>query len=203
MNFRIHSASLTMAPAKPAATQVKAPSEAARSNGDEVRQPSDEPKTIAAYTGDTLNSSPYSSLLNPDGFDFDNMSINEFADIVDAIRTLESDMAHASGYSGSLRDTFWGDVMGVKGALDNTDFSELDYSADDKIKISDFFAESVERTAKMELENYRAFHGSHGIAQQKQQTVAKITSEPFLKEYQEKAVAFLKTQETQLIDTQA
>ncbi|WP_275557216.1 hypothetical protein [Pseudoalteromonas sp. J010] len=159
--------------------------------------------TNPVYIGDTRNSSPHSALLNPDDFDFDNMSINKFTDIVDAIRTLESDMAHASGYSGSLRDTFWDDVMGVKGALDNANFSELDYRADDKIKISDFFAESVERTAKMEQENYRAFHGSHGIAQQKQQTVAKITSEPFLREYQEKAVAFLKTRETQLIDRQA
>ncbi|PCK32040.1 hypothetical protein [Pseudoalteromonas piscicida] len=203
MNFRIHSASLTMAPAKPAATQVKAASEAIISRRGEAQQPSDKSNAIAAYTGDIPNSSPYNALLNPEGFDFDNMSLNEFYDVVDAIRTLEFDIERASGNTGSLRDTFWHDVMSVKGSLEGVNYEKQGIKPDEKINISQFYGQSVDEARNMEEENYRSFHGVLGYAQEQQETVALITSESFLKEYQEKAVAFLKAQETQLIDTQA
>ena len=131
------------------------------------------------------------------------MSINEFKGIVDAIRTLESDIARSSGYTGSLRDTFWSDVMGVKGSLNGVNFEEKGFKPDEKINIIDFFVDHVEGAAQMEKENYRSFHGMLGNAQKKQQTVAKITSESFLQEYQEKVINFLKSQETKLVDTQA
>ncbi|MCG7539023.1 hypothetical protein EXT48_14765 [Pseudoalteromonas sp. CO348] len=207
IHFNIHSVSTTNAPTstptQPFATPVKKEPEPNQVKDTKEKQVSDESVSIAAFTGDAPSSSPYSALLNPEGFDFENMSINEFKGIVDAIRTLESDMARSSGYTGSLRDTFWDDVMGVKGSLDGVNFEEKGFKPDEKINIIDFFVDHVEGAAQMEKENYRSFHGVLGNAQKKQQTVAKITSESFLQEYQEKVINFLKSQETKLVDTQA
>ncbi|MCG7553118.1 MULTISPECIES: hypothetical protein [unclassified Pseudoalteromonas] len=207
IHFNIHSASTTNAPTstptQPFAAPVKKEPEPNQVKDTKEKQVSDESVSIAAFTGDAPSSSPYSALLNPEGFDFENMSINEFKGIVDAIRTLESDMARSSGYTGSLRDTFWDDVMGVKGSLDGVNFEEKGFKPDEKINIIDFFVDHVEGAAQMEKENYRSFHGVLGNAQKKQQTVAKITSESFLQEYQEKVINFLKSQETKLVDTQA
>ncbi|WP_225738237.1 hypothetical protein [Pseudoalteromonas aurantia] len=72
-----------------------------------------------------------------------------------------------------------------------------------KISIPEFFEQSVDKARQMEAQNYRSFHGVLGNAQKKQQTVAKITSESFLQEYQEKAINFLKSQEPKLVNTQA
>ncbi|CAH9059376.1 hypothetical protein PSECIP111951_02061 [Pseudoalteromonas holothuriae] len=207
IHFNIHSASTTNTPTstpiQPLAAPVKTESEPNQAKVTKEKQVSDEPVSIAAFSGDAPSSSPYNALLNPEGFDFENMSINEFKGIVDAIRTLESDIARSSGYTGSLRDTFWSDVMGVKGSLDGVNFEEKGFKPDEKINIIDFFVEHVEGAAQMEKENYRSFHGMLGNAQKKQQTVAKITSESFLQEYQEKVINFLKSQETKLVDTQA
>lgn len=207
IHFNIHSASTTTTPAstpsQSLAAPLKAESEPNQVKDTKENQVSNEPVSIAAFSGDVPNSSPYNALLNPEGFDFENMSVNEFKGIVDAIRTLESDIARSSGYTGSLRDTFWDDVMGVKGSLDGVNFEEKGFKPDEKINIIDFFVDHVEGAAQMEKENYRSFHGVLGNAQKKQQTVAKITSESFLQEYQEKVINFLKSQETKLVDTQA
>ncbi|TMP41530.1 hypothetical protein CWB96_15170 [Pseudoalteromonas citrea] len=206
INFNIHSASTTNTPTstpiQPLAAPVKTESEPDQDKVTKEKQVSDEPVSIAAFSGDAPSSSPYNALLNPEGFDFENMSINEFKGIVDAIRTLESDIARSSGYTGSLRDTFWSDVMGVKGSLDGVNFEEKGFKPDEKINIIDFFVDHVEGAAQMEKENYRSFHGVLANAKQTQQTANKIISESFIKEYQEKAVVFLQSQETKLVDMQ-
>lgn len=206
INFNIHSASTTNTPTstpiQPLAAPVKTESEPNQAKVTKEKQVSDEPVSIAAFSGDAPSSSSYNALLNPEGFDFENMPINEFKGIVDAIRTLESDIARSSGYTGSLRDTFWSEVMDVKGSLETIDYTLRDFTADEKINITDFFVEHVEGAAQMEKENYRSFHGVLANAKQTQQTANKIISESFIKEYQEKAVAFLQNQETKLVDTQ-
>ena len=207
IRFNIHSASTTNSakstPTQPFAAPVKKEPELNQVKGTKEKQVSDESGAIAAFTGDAPSSSPYNALLNPEGFDFENMSINEFKGIVDAIRTLESDMARSSGYIGSLRGTFWSEVMDVKGSLETIDYTLQDFTADEKINITDLFVEHVEGAAQMEKENYRSFHGVLANAKQTQQTANKIISESFIKEYHEKAVAFLQSQETKLLDTQA
>lgn len=207
IHFNIHSSSTTTTsastPSQPLAAPVKKEPEPNQVKDTKEKQVSSESVSIAPFSGDVPSSSPYNALLNPEGFDFENMSINEFKGIVDAIRTLESDIARSSGYTGSLRDTFWSEVMNVKGSLETIDYTLRDFTADEKINITDLFVEHVEGAAQMEKENDRSFHGVLANAKQTQQTANKIISESFIKEYQEKAVAFLKSQETRLVDTQA
>ncbi|WP_246175575.1 hypothetical protein [Pseudoalteromonas rhizosphaerae] len=84
INFNIHQAvSLTTT------NQPKAPIAPQQQVTDAKKEVEAEPEAIAAFTGEAQKSSPYSALLNPEGFDFSNMSINEFKGIVDAVRKLE------------------------------------------------------------------------------------------------------------------
>ncbi|HEA16264.1 MAG TPA: hypothetical protein ENH88_07420 [Pseudoalteromonas prydzensis] len=198
INFNIHQAvSLTTT------NQPKAPIAPQQQVIDAKKEVEAEPEAIAAFTGEAQKSSPYSALLNPEGFDFSNMSINEFKGIVDAVRKLESDTQRASGNTESLRGTFWDDVMGVKGPLDNIDFAEKTFSADDKININAYFESRVDEAQQMRKEHPRSFSKVVGYAQSALSTVEKLTSESFIKEYQAKAVEFLKSQDTPLIKTQA
>ncbi|AOT06704.1 hypothetical protein [Pseudoalteromonas luteoviolacea] len=203
INFNIHSSLTTSTQAQSHSVSLKTQSESAEVKLVEEQSASDDSSPIAVFSGDAPGNSPYSALLNPEGFDFDNMSINEFHGIVDAIRTLESDMTRASGFTGSLSGTFWEEVMDVKGSLETIDYTLRDFTADEKINITHFFAEHVEGAAQMEKENYRSFHGVLANAKQTQHTAHKIISESFIKDYQEKAVAFLQSQETKIVDTQA
>lgn len=198
INFNIHQAvSLTTT------NQPKAPIAPQQQVADAKKEVEPEAEAIAAFTGGAQKSSPYSALLNPEGFDFSNMSINEFKGIVDAVRKLESDTQRASGNTESLRGAFWGDVMDVKGSLEGINFQNRGFSSSDKIDITAFFELGVKEAQQMRKEHPRSFSKVVGYAQSALSTVEKLTSESFIKEYQAKAVEFLKSQDTPLIKTQA
>ena len=62
---------------------------------------------------------------------------------------------------------------------------------------------AVDSTTTLLKEHPRSFSKVVGYARSALSTVEKLTSESFIKEYQAKAVEFLKSQDTPLIKTQA
>lgn len=72
IHFNIHSASTTntSTPTQLLAASVKKKPEPNQVKDTKEKQVSDESVSIAAFTGDAPSSSPYSALLNPEGFDY-------------------------------------------------------------------------------------------------------------------------------------
>ena len=145
-------------------------------------------KPIGAFSARTPDENPYKALFNPKGYNFLNMPMSEFKNILNVIIQLESDISISKWGEGSRPDEFSYQLNRIANAIATTHFKG-------KTDISCYFLKRVEEAKDMIGEDCTSFIQAHNSVSQLYNTVLQLTSEEGFRAIQNKALAHLKEQQ--------
>jgi hypothetical protein len=145
-------------------------------------------KPIGIFTAQTPSVNPYKALFNPKGYNFFNMPMSEFKNILNVIIQLESDISISKWGEGARPDEFSYQLNRISNAIATTQFNG-------RIDISCYFLKRVEEAKDMIGEDCISFIQVHNNISQLYNTVLQLTSEEGFRAIQNKALTHLKEQQ--------
>jgi len=143
---------------------------------------------IGIFTTEIPQENPYKALFNPAGYNFFDMPISEFKNIINVIIQLESDISISKWGEGSRPDEFSYQLNRISNAIATTHFKG-------KTDISCYFLKRVEEAKDMIGEDCTSFIQAHNSISQLYNTVLQLTSEEGFRAIQNKAITHLKEQQ--------
>jgi len=145
-------------------------------------------KPIGVFSAQPPNENPYKALFNPKGYNFLNMPMSEFKNILNEIIQLERDIRISKWGEGARPDEFSYQLNRIANAIATTQFNG-------KIDISCYFLKRVEEAKEMIGEDCISLIQVHNSISQLYNTVLQLTSEEGFRAIQNKALAHLKNQQ--------
>ncbi|MBH0059051.1 hypothetical protein I6F65_19095 [Pseudoalteromonas sp. SWXJZ94C] len=137
-------------------------------------------QSVGSFDDYLVKKNPYQTLLNTQYYDFLNMSLNEFKNIINVIINLESDIRTKKYGSYARVDPFGYQLNKVANAIKNTRFVG-------KLNICDYFFKITASTNQMKLDGFDSSTEVHTNLSSIYETVAQLTSELGFKAIQRKA----------------